>query len=54
MSDLHEINRLLLKVNELEDSKFGRTPMEKVELSDRQLFYFKEIYNKIGQIIAIW
>jgi len=54
MCDLHEINRLLLKLNELEDSKFGMSVEDRITLSDRQLGLLKDLYAKIGQLISVW
>jgi TfoX/Sxy family transcriptional regulator of competence genes len=52
--DLHKINKIVLKLNELEDSKLERTFEERLELSDRQFPLLKELYAEILKIISIW
>jgi len=54
MYDFHKINKIVLKLNELEDSKLGRTFEERLELSDRQFPLLKELYAEILKIISIW
>ncbi len=54
MYDFHKINKIVLKLNELEDSKLGRTFEERLVLSDRQLPLLKELYAVTGQIISVW
>jgi len=52
--DLHKINKIVLKLNELEDSKLGRNFEERLELSNRQFSLLKELYVEILEIIKIW
>jgi hypothetical protein len=33
MCDIHKINKIVLKLNELEDSKFGRSAEDRTALS---------------------
>ena len=52
--ELHEINRIVLKLNELEDSKQVQSSEKRIELSDRQMPLWKELYAKVGKIVSPW
>lgn len=54
MIELDTINRIVLKLNELEDSKFGQNTEKRVELADRQIPLFKQLYAQVGGIICQW
>jgi len=50
--NLHEVNKIVCKLNELEDSKEGQSIEKRVELSDRMILLYKELHAKIGEIIC--
>lgn len=52
MIDLSDINKIILKINELEDSKYGAKTEQRIELMNRQLPLWQELYAKIGVIVC--
>jgi hypothetical protein len=54
MSALDEINKIVLQLNVLEDSKFNQPSEKRIELADRQLPLFRELHARAGEIICPW
>lgn len=52
VTDLHEINRLICRLNEIEDSKENQSPEKRIELQDRMMPVFRELYAKVGTILC--
>lgn len=52
MEQLHDINRIVLKLNEIEDSKEGQPSNKRIELADRQIPLYKELHAKLGEIVC--
>jgi hypothetical protein len=50
--DMHRINQIVVKLNSLEDSKFGQSPEKRMELADRQLPLFRQLHAVVGEIIC--
>lgn len=54
MTELDDINAIVGKINMLQDSMEGLPPEKRIELMDRQMPLWKELYVRIGKIISPW
>jgi hypothetical protein len=53
-TELDEVNAIVGKINMLEDSKHFQSSEKRIELMDRQMPLWKELYAKVGKIISPW
>lgn len=53
-TELDEVNAIVGKINMLEDSKQFQSSEKRIELMDRQMPLWKELYAKVGKIISPW